>query len=53
MVSNTDDEKTPRRNDGKTGGQERDVGEALRAVYHDAASETVPDEMLELLKKLG
>ncbi len=53
VVSNTDDEKTPRRNDGKTGGQERDVGEALRAVYHDAASETVPDEMLELLKKLG
>ncbi|WP_294288552.1 NepR family anti-sigma factor [uncultured Sphingomonas sp.] len=53
MVSNTDDEKTPRRKDGKTGGQERDVGEALRAVYHDAASETVPDEMLELLKKLG
>ncbi|WP_235524007.1 NepR family anti-sigma factor [Sphingomonas sp. Leaf33] len=53
MASKTDDDKTPRQNGGKGGGQERDVGEALRAVYHDAASETVPDEMLELLKKLG
>lgn len=53
MVSKTDEEQAPRREGGKAGGQERDVGEALRAVYHDAASETVPDEMLELLKKLG
>ncbi|HET9512007.1 MAG TPA: NepR family anti-sigma factor, partial [Sphingomonas sp.] len=52
VASKTDD-KAPRRKDGKAGGQERDVGEALRAVYQDAASETVPDEMLELLKKLG
>jgi len=53
VVSKTDEEQAPRREGGKAGGQERDVGEALRAVYHDAASETVPDEMLELLKKLG
>ena len=54
MVSRTGGEKTPQREDGKTGsGGERNVGEALRAVYHDAVSESVPDEMLELLKKLG
>lgn len=28
------------------------LGNALRAVYQDAASETVPDEMLDLLNKL-
>lgn len=53
MVSKTADDKTPRRDEKKTGGGERDVGEALRAVYHDAVSESVPDEMLDLLKKLG
>ena len=30
-----------------------DVGEALRAVYRDAVAEQVPDEMLDLLNKLG
>jgi hypothetical protein len=30
-----------------------DVGEALRAVYHEAVAEDVPDEMLDLLNKLG
>jgi hypothetical protein len=29
------------------------VGDALRAVYQDAISENVPDEMLDLLRKLG
>ena len=54
MASKTGDDKTPRRNDGKTsGGGQRNVGDALRAVYHAAVSESVPDEMLELLKKLG
>ena len=28
------------------------LGNALRAVYQDAASESVPDEMLVLLNKL-
>lgn len=28
------------------------LGNALRAVYQDAASESVPDEMLDLLNKL-
>jgi hypothetical protein len=31
----------------------RNVGEALRAVYRNAAAEPVPDEMLALLNKLG
>ncbi|MES2338097.1 MAG: NepR family anti-sigma factor [Pseudomonadota bacterium] len=54
MVSNTGDSKVPRRSDGKKSeGEGRNVGDALRAVYHDAVSESVPDEMLELLKKLG
>jgi hypothetical protein len=30
-----------------------DVGEALRAVYRNAVAETIPDEMLDLLNKLG
>lgn len=31
---------------------DRSVGDALRAVYQDAVGESVPDEMLDLLKKL-
>lgn len=33
--------------------QNKNVGDALRAVYRDAVEETVPDELLDLLKKLG
>lgn len=54
MASKTGDDKAPRRGNGKKdGGESRNVGDALRAVYHDAVAESVPDEMLELLKKLG
>ena len=54
MAAKTDDDKAPRNGGGKPGGNgSRDVGDALRAVYHDAVAESVPDEMLELLKKLG
>ena len=57
VVSNQGGETTTPRGGSKsgesTGGGERNVGDALRAVYHDAVSESVPDEMLELLKKLG
>ena len=42
---------------GKSGTPKRahgaDVGEALRAVYREAVAEDVPDEMLDLLNKLG
>lgn len=37
----------------KTRGDDASVGEALRAVYRDAAAERIPDEMLDLLNKLG
>lgn len=33
-------------------GRERNVGDALRAVYREAVGEDIPDEMLDLLKKL-
>lgn len=34
-------------------GKDEAVGSALRSVYHSAVSEPVPDEMLDLLRKLG
>jgi hypothetical protein len=50
---NKPDEKMPARKQG-SGEQtrERNVGDALRAVYREAVSEEIPDEMLDLLKKL-
>ena len=42
-------EGSKRKDDGANG----NVGDALRAVYQDAISESVPDEMLDLLRKLG
>ena len=33
--------------------KEKSVGDALRAVYHEAIDEKVPDSMLDLLSKLG
>ena len=32
--------------------KDRDLGEALRSVYMDAIDEAVPDDLLDLLKKL-
>jgi hypothetical protein len=34
-------------------GKDEAMGAALRSVYHEAASEPVPDQMLDLLRKLG
>lgn len=54
MVSKKVDDKVPRpAKTNKIGAKDRNVGDALRAVYQDAVSESVPDEMLDLLKKLG
>lgn len=47
------DPKMRKRAERKQKEDNRSVGEALRAVYQDAVSESVPDEMLDLLKKLG
>jgi hypothetical protein len=33
--------------------KDKNVGDALRAVYRQAVEEQVPDELLDLLKKLG
>lgn len=33
-------------------GKDEAMGAALRSVYHAAASEPVPDQMLDLLRKL-
>lgn len=54
MRSDKSGRKEPvKKGNGKGGGSDRSVGEALRQVYQDAVSENVPDEMLDLLKKLG
>ncbi|UZK67366.1 NepR family anti-sigma factor [Sphingomonas sp. M1-B02] len=39
----------PKPEDGKPS---RDIGDALRQAYDDAVSEAVPDDLLDLLKKL-
>lgn len=52
--STKDDGKAqPGKAGNKKGGTDRQVGDALRAVYQNAVSESVPDEMLDLLNKLG
>jgi hypothetical protein len=42
----------PREADGKDGKQAPDLGDALRRAYDEAVSEQVPDDLLDLLKKL-
>jgi hypothetical protein len=37
----------------RASGGERDVGAALRSVYQKTVEESVPDEFLDLLGKLG
>ena len=44
--------KSDDKDEGKKGKDEA-MGAALRSVYHAAASEPVPDQMLDLLRKLG
>jgi Anti-sigma factor NepR len=34
-------------------GKDEAMGAALRSVYHATAAEPVPDQMLDLLRKLG
>jgi len=34
-------------------GKERDVGNALRSIYQKTVDESVPQEMIDLLGKLG
>ncbi|WP_255586472.1 NepR family anti-sigma factor [Hephaestia mangrovi] len=37
----------------KQGGKDKDMGAALRSVYQKTVNEAIPDEMLDLLGKLG
>lgn len=55
MSSAKDDKTVPVKKAGKepARGAEANVGEALRAVYREAVTESIPDEMLDLLNKLG
>ena len=54
LVSGRDERKdTPVTTaDKKTRPREKDMGAALRSVYQKAVDEDVPDELLDLLKKL-
>lgn len=60
VFSADDKSKTPQRVSGeqpsrKSGAApqaDRNIGDALRRVYQDAASEDVPDDLLDLLRKL-
>ena len=37
----------------KQGGGDKEMGAALRSVYEKTVKEPIPDEMLDLLGKLG
>lgn len=55
LVRSADDKmKKPPKSDGgkETGRPGRNVGQALRQAYDEALSEAVPDDLLDLLKKL-
>lgn len=55
VVSAKDEKTPPVRKSGanRSGTGDANVGEALRAVYREAVAESIPDEMLDLLNKLG
>lgn len=42
-----------RKSTAKAQAKDRDMGSALRTVYQKTVEEAVPDEMLDLLGKLG
>jgi hypothetical protein len=59
VFSADDKSKTPPRTSGEKTSRsgaapqaDRNIGDALRRVYQDAASEDVPDDLLDLLRKL-
>mgnify|MGYP001032842163 CR=1 FL=1 len=55
MVRSADEKmKKPPKSDGgkETGRPGRNVGVALRQAYDEALGEAVPDDLLDLLKKL-
>ncbi|MBO9624617.1 MAG: hypothetical protein J7500_18065 [Sphingomonas sp.] len=52
MRSARDEKKSPKAKGGETSKPGRNVGEALRRAYDEAVGEAVPDDLLDLLKKL-
>jgi hypothetical protein len=44
---------SPRPRATKSLGKDRDMGSALRSVYQQTVEEPVPDDLLDLLGKLG
>ena len=44
--------KPPKTKGGDNGPGGRDLGQALRQAYDDAVGEAIPDDLLDLLKKL-
>ena len=53
MRSARDEKKPPKTSSGTESSKPgRDVGEALRRAYDEAVGEAVPDDLLDLLKKL-
>jgi len=55
LSSDRDSSKEPKRKTAEAAKQDRkkDMGAALRSVYEKTVSEKIPDEMLDLLGKLG
>ncbi len=54
MRSAEDKKKEPleRTGGGMNTRKDRNIGDALRRVYSDAVDETIPDDLLDLLRKL-
>lgn len=57
LSSDRDFSKEPRRKTAESTGQggsgKSEMGDALRAIYQKTVQEAIPDEMLDLLGKLG
>lgn len=53
LASDNDSRPTPKKAPTKVQSKDRDMGSALRSAYQKTIEETVPDEMLDLLKKLS
>ena len=47
-----DERKKPAKDQGGSDKPERNLGDALRQAYDEAVGEAVPDDLLDLLKKL-
>ena len=51
-ANNNQGKQPPAKGSGQTPAPSADVGDALRRAYDDTLNESVPDDLLDLLKKL-